>query len=1190
VHLIPGKSSKSVLLLALAALVLSAVCIAQSFTSSITGMVTDPSGASVSGATVELKNMGTNDLRKLTSQNDGSYQFNNLAPGTYQLTVVAPGFQTYVRSNLILQAQTNSTVTVALVLGNTQQKVEVTGSAVLVDTQTANNSVTMDNQLIEALPNNTRNPLNFVFAIAGTTPAPSGSGQTNNYNTLDQQSSNFGINGGRTGEAEILIDGAPSQAVDWGGLMVSPLQDSVQEQQIVENTYDAQYERAGAGIVMLITKGGTNQFHGEAYDYLQNDVLDANSWYNNRNGLAKGQFKQNQFGANIGGPILKRWNLFFFGGYEGLRQPNTQSILTTVPTAAERTGDFSSTLNSDGTPDLIYNPFTTVQNPDGSYTRTQFAGNKIPSNLINPVGQKIVNLFPAPNRPGMGANNINNFAAQASGQTANDKMDTRFDWEQSTKHRMFVRWSDRFRQDQLVPCFFCNGADTGVNQFNNGFQIVLNDTVTPSPSWVINSYVSYSRWQEQHISQGLGVASASTIGLSDSLFQAPVLPTISADNQYSNGGSPILGNGTFERFARTSDTAQVNLTKVFSRHTLKFGANYDVQMINVISEASGSFNFTSGFTACDPNPGGPCMAQLGSNSSIQSGNSIASMLLGTANGGGQGINMDPAESLHSYGLYVQDQWRVNTRLTVNAGVRYENQRPATERYNRLTFFDPTILNPTNSEISPLYNEPVSQVLGHPVVGGFEYAGVNGNGRYGWYPNNHDFAPRAGIAYKVTDKLVARIGAGIFYLPPSALIGDDGGQSIGFSSNTSFVGVDQTGYSPLNLISNPFPFGINQPTGSSLGLSTLLGSGINGIWLKGSHPTPYTEQWSFDLQYQVNPHSVFEIGYNGNRGKKLLYGNINLDADQLPDKYLSLGPQLDNYVTNPFYGLVDPSTYYGQNQSIPYNLLLRPYPEFTNLQYTRSLPGAHSAFDALTAKYNYQFNAGLSLLVTYQWSKALDNGPEDYFGWATGATEWRDAYNTNLDYNISTHDIPQSFATALVYELPYGRGKHWGNSAPGIVKGVLGNWQLSSVIRLTSGLPLTAVTTGNYNQLNNYGFPGPQLPNLIGNPAAPNQGPNNWINPNAFAQLPSIYMLGNEPQRMTQLRTRALRNVDLSVAKNLGTERFQAWLRGEFLNAFNYAQYNGFCNDLSQTSCFPFGAAQGTENTPRTIQVSLKLMF
>ncbi|MDQ2776551.1 MAG: carboxypeptidase-like regulatory domain-containing protein, partial [Acidobacteriota bacterium] len=472
------QASRPVFIISMLFMLIGALASGQSFTSSITGAVTDPSGSAVSGAKVQLKNMGTADVHNVTSQNDGSYQFNNLLPGTYQLTVTAPGFKSYVKSNLTLQAQVASTVNVPLEIGDTQQKVEVTGSAVLVDTQTANSSVTMDSHLIEALPNSTRNPLNFVFAVAGTTEAPGG--QTQKSGSLDQMSSNFGLNGGRTGDESILIDGAPSQAVDWGGLMVSPLQDSVQEQQIVENSYDSQYERGGAGIVMLITKGGTDSFHGEVYDYLQNSALNANGWTNNKNGAPRGQFKQNQFGGNISGPILKRAHLFFFGGYEGLRQPNTQNTgLLTVPTAAERTGDFSQAINADGSADLIYNPFTTtaLDNTGANYTRQQFAGNVIPSNLINPVGQKIVNLFPLPNRAGTGPNDINNYFAQGSGNTLNDKMDTRVDWEQSSINRMFVRWSDRFRQDQTLPCFFCNGADQGNNQANSGIQLVLNDTV-----------------------------------------------------------------------------------------------------------------------------------------------------------------------------------------------------------------------------------------------------------------------------------------------------------------------------------------------------------------------------------------------------------------------------------------------------------------------------------------------------------------------------------------------------------------------------------------------------------------------------------------------------------------------------------------------------------------------------------------
>ncbi len=234
---------------------------------------------------------------------------------------------------------------------------------------------------------------------------------------------------------------------------------------------------------------------------------------------------------------------------------------------------------------------------------------------------------------------------------------------------------------------------------------------------------------------------------------------------------------------------------------------------------------------------------------------------------------------------------------------------------------------------------------------------------------------------------------------------------------------------------------------------------------------------------------------------------------------------------------------------------------------------------------------MSLLSTYQWSKALDNGPEDNFGWATGNT-WRDSYNTMLDYNISTHDVPQSFSTAVVYELPYGRGKKFGSGAPAVVKEVLGNWQVSTVVRLTSGLPIGPVVASPNNPLGNYGYPGSLLPDMVigQNVQASGRNADNWVNPGAFSTNIPTYSLGNAPQRMSSLRERTERNVDFSLAKNFGGERYQAWLRGEFLNLFNYAQYSGFCLDLSTSSCQPFGGATGTENTPRTVQLSLKLQF
>jgi hypothetical protein len=318
----------------------------QTFSASITGTVTDPSGAVIPGARVQLTKVSTKDSRTAVTSGRGAYNFQNLLPGTYEIRASAQGFKEYVKTGLILRANTAASVDTQLQTGNAQQEVIVSANTVLVDTETPNNSITMDQVLIQGLPNNTRNPLNFVFDLAGTTEAQGG--MTSRSQTFDQNASAFGVNGGRSGEAEILIDGAPSTAVDWGGLMVAPIQDSVQEQQVAQNEYDAQYHGGGEGVVTLITRNGSDQFHGAIYDYFRNSALDANSWANNNvtpdQRTPKPNFHRNQFGANIGGPVWSSHHLYFFGGYEGLRQPGSLGrTLYTVPTALERKGDFSQT-------------------------------------------------------------------------------------------------------------------------------------------------------------------------------------------------------------------------------------------------------------------------------------------------------------------------------------------------------------------------------------------------------------------------------------------------------------------------------------------------------------------------------------------------------------------------------------------------------------------------------------------------------------------------------------------------------------------------------------------------------------------------------------------------------------------------------------------------------------------------------
>jgi hypothetical protein len=715
------------MLAVLLALLTGHSALAQTFTGTISGTVTDASGAAVRDAKLQLVNAANQDKREQTSSAEGTYVFTNLLPGTYKISATAAGFKEFVRTDMVLRANTSATVDVQLQVGGAQEQVSVSaGGAVLLDTASANNSTTLDMTLLQSLPNNTLQPLNFVFALAGTTESQ---GMTSRSSSIDQMSSTFGLNGGRSAESLILIDGAPSTAVDWGGLMVSPIQDSVQEQQVISNVYDAQYERGGEGVVQLITRGGGNDFHGEVYDFMRNSGLDADTWsngyWNPPGSVVKGKFHRNQFGGNFGGPIMRSKKIYFFGAYEGLRQPGSNGTYTgNFPTDAERSGDFSSSVDGNGKPVVIYNPFSTHQVTDSQgntyYTRDPFPGNVIPSGMINPVGQKIAGLYPKPNRTGTNGADVQNYSQHTGDVTANDKFDFRLDWTPSTNNRMFARVSDRLRQDDNPTCVLCNGEDTNYASLNHGIQVVVNDTWTPGQNWVIDAYGAYSRWLEGQTLLGFG-NDASSIGLDPHLFQVALPPAVNVTN-YTQ-----LGNAysSFDRYVRYLSTGLVNVTRQMQRHTIKFGANYDVTMINHREDYPGIFDFSGQMTTCNPHiitvngspqQDGACEAQqtVGGGS----GNAIADMLLGTGNGQVQST-MDPAFSAHTIGMYIQDDWRLTPRWTISMGLRYENQRPATERHNRIAQFNPNAIN------------PISNALGKTVQGAFQYMGVNGVGRDAW---------------------------------------------------------------------------------------------------------------------------------------------------------------------------------------------------------------------------------------------------------------------------------------------------------------------------------------------------------------------------------------------------------------------------------------------------------------------------
>jgi hypothetical protein len=1131
------------------ALSLASLLPSQTFTGTITGVVTDPNAATVPSAAVRARNEATGDTRVVTTGADGLYVFSQLPPGAYEVSVELKGFRKSVQNNAALRVNQTLELNFALQLGEVNQVVEVSAGVTLLDTQTANRAVTLDQKAILDLPVNARNPFALVHVNAGVIAVRTGISQA----TQDQNHNRFSMNGGRGQAGLTLIDGVPGSAVDWGGLIASPSVDSVQEMNIQRNQFDAQFGKSDGSAVNMITRGGSNAFHFSAFEFLRNNVLDANSWANNRSGIRRPSFQRNQFGGTVSGPIWREKKLFFFSTYEGTRLQNPGTNISSVPTALQRSGDFSQTMlvnqaNPNGALFTIYNPFTNAPNPNGAgVVRQPFPGNRVPSSMFDPVAVKVMELFPQSNTTGDAITNARNFVKAGNTRTANDRIDTRIDWARNEKMSMFGRFTKAW-QENVAPKFFGNGADTNFSDVNPRHQAVIGVTLTPSPTWVVNILLGSGRWRENQNSPSQGM-SATSLGLPAALvsqYQAATLPAFAFENYTS------LSNRRYLNVPRETHNLQANITKEMGSHSLKFGWISELARLNNTDFNTSTFSFNRGLTS------GPVAAQT----STTSGDALASFLLGTGASGSTPFGAAIAVTAMYHGLYLQDSWRVNRRLTLHLGMRYELQQARTERYNRQNNFDFNIVN------------PLSQRTGLNLRGGLIFNDQNNRGA--WATDKLNLAPRFGLAYKISDKLVMRGGYGIFY-PQTG-----GGTRDGFATTTTWVStIGGDGINPNTgaLLRNPFPQGLAQPIGASQGLLTQTGDAVNA--LSAHHPLGYVQNFSLDFQYEMARGMVFEFGYTGSQSRKLLFGT-GQQANQLHPNELSRGAALDGQVNNPFFGVIPAGVLSGR--TVPLQRLLRPHPQFTAVNLSGDTPGASASFNALVLRYNWQISGGLNLLTTYQWSKAIDNASE-WQGWEVSDT-LRDYYNLTVDRSISAHDLPQSFVNALVYELPVGKGRKYGSTMPAIANAVVGGWQVSSMIRFSSGLPLGFTTANN---LGNYGFQ-VQRPDVANNKAAAvdNPTPDRWFNTSAFT-APAPFTLGNNTRWMPNIRFGPTNHADIAILKNFKYgENFKAQFRAEMFNATNTPQF-GRANTTFGTAAF--GTVTGTTNVgPRNIQLGLRLNY
>jgi carboxypeptidase family protein len=1138
----------------------------------LSGSVSDSSGARVAGATVTISSLEKGITRTFKTDPEGNFSFPLLPAATYTLAVSASGFKTFRLEGITLEVGQSASQSVALTIGSSEQ-IEVTAQAPLLQTDNANLGAEVSTKMVTEMPLNLRNVFNFVQLNSSVSNSQrqlieSGGSQ----GTADQDVSFFNFGGGFFGTTAFLLDGAWDSIGSWGGVIYVPSPDNVQEFKLQQHSFTAQYGWSTGNVVNVVTKSGGSSLHGNAYEYLRNGKLDANYYFNAINGTPKQNSHRNQFGLALGGPVYipglykQRDKTFFFFNWESHRQndPLTANV-DTVPIPAFRTGDFSALLGGNiGTDALcrpilggqIYDPFSTRQvtatcGPNSGSTvwiRDPISGNNLANaiNGIDAVGQNLINFYPAP----INSQVSGNWTAAGLGANNSDEFSGRIDHNVSDNTRLYGRYSYKKEFKDEAPAYFgaSNPAGPGQRNPNNRYSIAFGGSHVFSPVFTMSGNLGLMHWVEGNDMQSKGFK-VSSIGLPAFIDPiSPQFPVISATGYRGLGPQQGAGQGAFPRAAATGS---LDFVKVGGKHQLGFG-----YMAIALTENGGRFhptpfNFDNVFTA-GPDP---------TNINPLTGNSMASLLLGTPASGNTGIAVSQISRQWLHGVYLQDDWKATRKLTLNLGIRWEIPRPVTDRLDRLARFDYNAVN------------PISAVVGNTYHGKQVFANSDNRGQYSARYN--EVAPRFGFAFQLIPKLVMRGGYGIFYprqYPGVPIIP-------GFGSDTPYV-ASTNGIGPCAgcLLRNAFSGGLVPVVGKSLGGLTNVGFDVTAV--SPSRKTYYVQQWSYGFQYAPNKSDVIELSYVGNHSVHITTGGFNLN--QLDPKYLSMGNALDNQVANPFFGQITSSGCGLDQPTIQQGQLLRPYPEFCNIN-ENLIPGGSGSYNALDLNYTHRVTQGLTLLASYTFSKFLDNvgGPTTWANTSANFSEnIRNVYNLAAEKSVDPNDITHAFVLSYVYELPVGKSKKIGGGMNSVLNAVVGGWQTSGIATFKGGFPLR-INVGN---LNEFGIG--QNVNVVGDYHVSTPNRFQWFNPAAFAQAPK-WTLGNAPRYFSDLRAPGYNNWDMSIQKYFPIhEDVRLQFRLDMFNAFNHVNFYKPDTNFGSGTIGTLNAAWG----PRQMQAALKLYW
>lgn len=1131
----------------------AALTFAQSFTASVRGTVVDESGAAVGSARIFVTDTERGTTFRSEADSSGRYVVTALPPGRYLLTAEAAGFKKFSSGRFSVAVQEQATIDAKLQVGDVTTTVEVEGSAALINTTISTLGQVVDNKLMLSLPNLARNSMSLAYLTPGVVGSGGRRGDSN---------TNFVANGSRNSTSDVLVDGVTVTTVEQNSgitdLKFSPSVDVVQEFKMQTNFFSAEYGQTGGAVVNMVTRSGTNNFHGTGYYFMRDAALNANDWFSNRAGRALPAFHRDQYGGVIGGPVIKN-KTFFFGGYEYTKQESPTSSIVSLPTALQRQGNFSQTFNAGGQLMVIYNPFDSSANAAGTTARNPFPGNLVPASMFDPISVKALSFLPQSNQTGAAFTNTANWFGQGINTSSSHQLNVKGDHNFSSSNRISGRYSNVISQG-VNPNLFGEGNPaywTGGNSQTNTKSMVADFTHIHSATtlFTLRYGLTYSDFHRNpHVSYDL-----TQLGLPKNMKDTAtnlVFPRWAPEGFQEFGTEPYWLMDRQEGVHHTSGA----MTKIWGGHNIKVGGEHRFNQLDYLQPGnpSGRFNFGRGVTCKDrfTCPG-------------NEGNGLAAMLIGWTTGSEFQIEPKAFSRSAYWGIYFQDDWKVSRKLTLNFGLRYDVDVPRWEIQDRYSYWD---LNQQSS----------IKAQGYDTRGVIKF--VNDKRRSPFDSDSNNWQPRVGFAYALNSKTSIRSGYGLFYTLSRATV--FGRPGTGFTINSPAIWSLDSNLTLNARLNNPFPNGLLLPPGRTQGDNTLLGFNASTI-VASNNRNPEYHSWNFSVQRELPLHSVLEVNYTGSRGVHLFMPVTTLSP--LPQSAWGLGrTALAALVPNPFLGQITDSRSPLSLATVSRSRLLRPMAQFDGTGVGTAEPArGDSNYHALQVKWEKRFGQGLTVLSHYTWSKMIDNVSHSSgnVSWLGGSTSLQNIWDLRGERALSSHDIAHRMVLTGTYELPFGRGRKFGSNMNRVVNWVAGGWNLSGFALFQGGNPLQV------NQNGGAMWDGTQRPNLIGDPST--SGPvqdriNNYFNRAAFAQpLPDVP--GSAPRNLGY-RAPGIKTLDAAILKSIQVREGQ---RFEFrLEATNFTNTPMFGDPATGFGAINFGQITGLRNGvgPRNMQIGLKYYF